>query len=62
MRLLRDLLAHWRGRLPWPERYVPPRHGWTCFHRGETFYTAEGARLHFGPTPEGVPYCIGRNE
>lgn len=35
------------------DTYPQPKHGWTCFHCGETFHTEKAARLHFGPRP----YC-----
>lgn len=47
--------------------YQAPRHGWTCFHCGETFSIAthgshaqavQGAREHFGPDPRWTPACI----
>ena len=40
--------------------YPAPRHGWTCFHCGETFRTPETATEHFGQTPDSTPECIDR--
>lgn len=53
-----DVLAHLRGSSEGPETYLAPAQGWTCFHCGETFLTAGGARLHFGPTPDRRPTCF----
>ena len=36
------------------EFYIAPAAGWTCFHCGETFLTADGARQHFGTKPDAV--------
>lgn len=41
-----------------PDTYVPPAHGWTCFHCGDTFTDERSARAHFGPTPAHEPGCI----
>jgi hypothetical protein len=35
-----------------------PRHGWTCFHCGETFTTVGAAQDHFGADPDSEPGCI----
>jgi hypothetical protein len=35
-----------------------PKHGWTCFHCGETFKTPGSAREHFGATPNAKPGCV----
>lgn len=40
--------------------YPAPRHGWICFHCGETFKTPEAAAEHFGTTPAETPECIDR--
>jgi hypothetical protein len=40
--------------------YPAPKHGWTCFHCGETFKKPGAARDHFGPTPDWSPLCIER--
>lgn len=40
--------------------YVPPEHGWTCFHCGETFMHENAARYHFGALPEATPGCLMR--
>lgn len=44
------------------DTYPAPKHGWTCFHCGETFPpTLDGqvrARVHFGTTPDFAPGCI----
>lgn len=40
------------------ETYRKPKHGWTCFHCGETFTTVGGARDHFGAKPDAVPGCL----
>jgi hypothetical protein len=37
--------------------YPRPRHGWTCFHCGDTFTTPGAAQLHFGHTPMDDPAC-----
>jgi hypothetical protein len=37
---------------------VDPPDGWTCFHCGETFKTWNGARDHFGATPDETPLCL----
>ena len=37
--------------------YPQPRHGWTCFHCGETFTTPGGARDHFGFDCSCEPAC-----
>lgn len=54
-----DIEAHVRGLLDGPSSYPAPRHGWTCFHCGETFRTYDGALLHFGPgdTQRERPVC-----
>lgn len=45
------------------DTYVPPKNGWTCFHCGDWFArdNYEGAREHFGPTPDWTPECVERN-
>ncbi len=40
--------------------YKTPKHGWTCFHCGETFTTLDGARVHFGGSMDQQPGCIER--
>lgn len=40
------------GELPNKETYPQPKHGWTCFHCGETFKKYGTARDHFGERPE----------
>jgi len=42
------------------DTYMPPPHGWTCFHCGETFMHANTARDHFGPHPGAEPGCVMR--
>lgn len=37
--------------------YEQPKHGWTCFHCGETFKTPGSARNHFGFDPSFDPAC-----
>lgn len=37
--------------------YPRPKHGWTCFHCGETFHTVGAARDHFGHDPMAEPGC-----
>lgn len=37
-----------------------PKHGWTCFHCGETFTTVGAARDHFGADPDKEPGCLAR--
>lgn len=39
------------------EWYQKPKHGWTCFHCGETFTTEGAARDHFGFEPSADPAC-----
>lgn len=39
-------------------RYSAPKHGWTCFHCGETFTDKGSAAEHFGPTPQWEPACV----
>ncbi len=39
------------------DTYERPKHGWTCFHCGETFTTLGGARNHFGFEPSADPAC-----
>jgi hypothetical protein len=43
--------------MPWPDTYLMPAHGWTCFHCGETFTTPSSARDHFGCEPCADPAC-----
>ena len=52
-----EVEAHIRGLTDPAPTYQGPKHGWTCFHCGETFLTAEGARLHFGREVTGRPAC-----
>lgn len=40
------------------DTYPAPKHGWTCFHCGETFTTFGAARDHFGATPEAQIGCL----
>lgn len=40
------------------DTYTKPKHGWTCFHCGETFTTIGAAATHFGATPDAVPGCV----
>lgn len=42
------------------DTYMPPEHGWTCFHCGETFMHANMARNHFGASIDAEPGCILR--
>jgi hypothetical protein len=42
------------------DTYLRPKHGWTCFHCGETFTTLGGARDHFGADPTKEPGCMIR--
>jgi hypothetical protein len=42
------------------ETYQPPKHGWTCFHCGETFRNAGAARDHFGARTTALPGCVER--
>ncbi len=37
--------------------YQQPKHGWTCFHCGETFKKFGAARDHFGEDIEGSAGC-----
>lgn len=39
------------------ETYLPPPHGWTCFHCGDTFTTVGAARDHFGGDPLALAAC-----
>lgn len=39
------------------DTYDQPKHGWTCFHCGETFTTPGRARDHFGGTPNSMAAC-----
>jgi len=38
--------------------YPAPKHGWTCFHCGETFRSPGSAENHFGKTPASIPGCL----
>lgn len=40
------------------DTYPMSKHGWTCFHCGETFTTFGAARDHFGATPEAEIGCL----
>lgn len=40
----------------------PPKHGWTCFHCGETFSTVAAGEEHFGPVPSATPACVLKGE
>jgi hypothetical protein len=53
-----DILAHVQGLTSDAETYPAPRGGWTCFHCGENFRTAQGAALHFGQKVTGRPICV----
>lgn len=44
-------------RCPVVGTYPQPKHGWTCFHCGETFRTPGAARDHFGADPLADPAC-----
>jgi hypothetical protein len=39
------------------DTYAAPRHGWTCFHCGDTFTTPGAARDHFGFDCSRDPAC-----
>lgn len=39
-------------------KYKAPKHGWTCFHCGETFHKLGEAEVHFGCTPEAETGCL----
>jgi hypothetical protein len=54
---IKDAEAHIRGITTAPNWQAAPKHGWTCFHCGETFVTVEGARKHFGDTFDNRPVC-----
>lgn len=43
---------------PAPDTYPTPRHGWTCYHCGETFTTPGAAAFHFGAKPDATPGCL----
>ena len=50
---------------PRPGEHPRPDDGWNCFHCGQTFYTREAAREHFGEPPNAVVACrikAGREE
>jgi hypothetical protein len=53
-----DIQAHIRGRTDQKDTYDAPKHGWTCFHCGETFRTSFGAKVHFGADPSAKPGCM----
>ena len=55
---LSDIVSHVNGLTPGNDTYAPPKDGWLCFHCGERFRTVNGARLHFGETPDTVPKCF----
>ncbi len=40
------------------ETYTQPKHGWTCFHCGETLKTVGAAQDHFGEGPFDEPGCL----
>jgi hypothetical protein len=40
------------------DTYQAPRHGWTCFHCGETFQGEAAAREHFGGRPKSTAGCL----
>jgi len=41
------------------ETYEAPRHGWTCFHCGQTFHDTAQAAAHFGGDPiRGIAACL----
>lgn len=40
------------------DTYETPKHGWTCYHCGETFTTWGSAEDHFGKTPAAKPGCL----
>lgn len=52
-----DIRSHILGTVVEKDTYHAPEHGWTCFHCGENFKTAWGARLHFGDGPANAPAC-----
>ena len=37
--------------------YNMPKHGWTCYHCGETFTTPGSAKDHFGGDPLSLAAC-----
>ena len=37
--------------------YKQPKHGWTCFHCGETFKKFGAAKDHFGESVDGSAGC-----
>ena len=39
------------------DTYPFPKHGWTCYHCGDTFTTWGAAEDHFGKTPDRIPGC-----
>jgi hypothetical protein len=53
-----EVRAHVAGlNEPEEDTYPAPKHGWCCFHCGQTFFTMKAARLHFGETPKAKPVC-----
>lgn len=40
--------------------YSAPKHGWTCYHCGETFTEQATAAEHFGLEPGADPTCVRR--
>jgi hypothetical protein len=44
------------------EPFPPPKHGWTCFHCGETLRTIAEAAIHFGTSVHLSPGCIAKVE
>ena len=40
------------------DTYPMPKHGWACFHCGETFTTPGTAEDHFGAMPEARAGCL----
>lgn len=56
-----DIHSHIKGLMPSldSETYpYPEGPGWVCFHCGQRFLTAKGAKLHFGENPKGKTICV----
>lgn len=45
--------------MPDDDYYTAPKHGWTCYHCGQTFHVPAQAALHFG-SPNAKPGCMMR--
>jgi len=61
-RWLRRFAIKMEDRFAVRDSYETPRHGWTCFHCGETFKSHDLARDHFGRDPDYGPACVLKSE